>query len=276
MKIIDFDGLFDEKLTVYMKENKKKYTAKVWENKIPKLYKKFGDTYIAKIKCTPKEYYAKMTDVELVQTLQTHLAEEVAVPDFLLTELENRGAAEFLLPLLKENETEAAYALHLLGDSTLAYDEYFSILEENRFNEDIRSEIVEIFRQNADQVKTRAYELYKRGVAKAYMIEILANVLLREDSIYEILMREFQEADEKTLPIVAGYLAVYGDERALPYLLRKIEDKSIGFVEFQELKYAIEALGGEYDEERDFTADKDYMAIENAKAKALQEMQNKE
>ena len=60
----------------------------------------------------------------------------------------------------------------------------------------------------------------------------------------------------------ASYLAAYGDERALVPLLNKIEDRSIGFVEFQELKYAIEALGGQYDEPRDFTGDKDYIAVE--------------
>ena len=69
--------------------------------------------------------------------------------------------------------------------------------------------------------------------------------------------------------MTAGYLAAYGDERALPDLLRKIEDRSIGFVEFQELKYAIEALGGEYNEPRDFSADKDYIAVETVSAKAL-------
>jgi hypothetical protein len=62
-------------------------------------------------------------------------------------------------------------------------------------------------------------------------------------------------------------LAAYGDERALPVLLKKIEDRSIGFVEFQELKYAIEALGGEYNEPRDFSSDKDYLAIEAASFK---------
>ena len=49
--------------------------------------------------------------------------------------------------------------------------------------------------------------------------------------------------------------------------MKRIEDRSIGFVEFQELKYAIEALGGEYNEPRDFTADKDYLAVEAAISK---------
>ena len=66
----------------------------------------------------------------------------------------------------------------------------------------------------------------------------------------------------------ASYLAAYGDERALPHLLERIEDRTIGFVEFQELKYASEALGGEYDEPRDFSDDKDYLAVEVASSKA--------
>ena len=41
------------------------------------------------------------------------------------------------------------------------------------------------------------------------------------------------------------------------------------------MKYAIDALGGEYDEERDFTADKDYWAVETAKEKAAEETQKK-
>ena len=73
MKLVDFDGLFDEKLTQFMEENKNKYTEKQWEDIIPKLYKKFGDTYVAKVKCTPKEYYAKMTNAELAETLIAHL-----------------------------------------------------------------------------------------------------------------------------------------------------------------------------------------------------------
>ena len=66
-KLIDFDGLFDEKLNEYMHMNAGKYTEKQWENVIPKLYKQFGDTYVAKAGNTPKGYYADMTDDELVE-----------------------------------------------------------------------------------------------------------------------------------------------------------------------------------------------------------------
>lgn len=268
MKLIDFDGLFDEKLTQYMEENKNKYTEKQWEDVIPKLYKKFGDTYVAKIKCTPKEYYAKMTDEQLAETLSAHLREDVPVPEFLCVEIENRGEANTLLPLLKSDDTQTvSYAINLLGDNALAFDAYFSILTENRLTEDIRSDITDIFRLHADEVKGLVYDTYMQGVAVEYMLEILSRVKEKEDRIFDVLLEAFLTADETQSPVRAGYLAAYGDERALPRLYKRIEDRSIGFVEFQELKYAIEALGGEYNEPRDFTNDKDYLAVEAAISK---------
>ena len=268
MKLIDFDGLFDEKLTQYMEENKNKYTEKQWEDVIPKLYKKFGDTYVAKIKCTPKEYYGKMTNEQLAETLSAHLREDVPVPEFLCAEIENRGEAETLLPLLKAEDTQTvSYAINLLGDDKRAFDAYFSILTENRLDEDIRSDITDIFRLHADEVKDLVFDTYQKGIAAEYMLEILSRVKEKEERVFDVLLKAFLTADEAQSPVRAGYLAAYGDERALPHLLRRIEDRSIGFVEFQELKYAIEALGGEYNDPRDFTNDKDYLAIEAATSK---------
>ena len=268
MKLIDFDGLFDEKLTQYMEENKNKYTEKQWEDVIPKLYKKFGDTYVAKIKCTPKEYYAKMSNEELTETLSAHLREDVPVPEFLCAEIESRGEAETLLPLLDSDDTQTvSYAINLLGDDGRAFGKYFTILTENRLDEDIRSDVTDIFRLHADEVADLAFDTYQNGVAQGYMLEILSRVKNKQERVYDVLLKAFLAAEDAQSALCAGYLAAYGDERALPYLLHRIEDRSIGFVEFQELKYAIEALGGEYNEPRDFTADKDYIAIEAASSK---------
>ena len=60
----------------------------------------------------------------------------------------------------------------------------------------------------------------------------------------------------------ASYLASYGDERALPVLIETIDRDDINFLEFQELKYAIEALGGEYTRPRDFSEDAYYQEIQ--------------
>ena len=273
MKLIDFDGLFDEKLTKFMEDNKNKYTEKQWEDIIPKLYKKFGDTYVSKVKCTPKEYYAKMSDTELADCLRAHLREGVPAPEFLCTEIENRGAVETLLPLLSDEDTAAvSYAINLIGDDARAYEEYFAILTENRADEDVRSDVVDIIRLHADELKERVIALYEKGIAREAMLEILSRVKARDEKVFEILLTAFRSGEET--PRRAGYLASYGDERALPYLMAKIEDRSIGFVEFQELKYAIEALGGSYDEPRDFSADKDYIAVEASGVRSANELKN--
>jgi len=270
MKLIDFDGLFDEKLAQFMEENKDKYTEKQWEDIIPKLYKKFGDTYVSRVKCTPKEYYARMSDNQLADTLRAHLKEDIPAPEFLCAEIEARGEAETLIPLLFDEDTSAvSYAINLIGDNALAYEAYFKILTENLSEEDVRSDITDIFRLHADELKERVIDTYEKGLAKEYMLEILSRVKEREERIYSILMDAFTSGENTS--VRAGYLASYGDERALPALLQKIEDRTIGFVEFQELKYAIEALGGEYDEPRDFTDDKDYIAVEAENVKRVQE-----
>ena len=264
MKLMDFDGLFDEKLSQYMEENKGKYTEKQWENIIPRLYQKFGDTYVAKVKCTPKEYYARMTDEELTATLSAHLKDQIPVPDCLCCELEGRNCTEALLSLLKSDDGETvSYAINLVGADERAFPDYFSMITENKFDEDIRDAAVEKLKENADKATEAALKFYKEGTAKEYMLEILSRAKKRDEGIFRILLDEFL-SDVGRVPMHAGYLAAYGDERALPYLMKKIEDRSIGFVEFQELKYAIEALGGEYNEPRDFSADKDFRTIEDA------------
>lgn len=267
MKPVDLDGLFDEKLAVYMEENKGKYTEKQWENLIPVLYRKFGDTYVSKIKATPKQYYAAMSDGELAETFAAHLKEHIPVPDFLCSELESRNCTEALLPLLSASDAETvSYVINLIGADERAFPGYFYLLTDEGTDEDVRDTAAEKLKEKADEAKASALDFYRQGKAEEYMLEILARVKERDEEVFRVLLDAFLAGGEK-LPLRAGYLASYGDERALPYLLHRIEDRTIGFVEFQELKYAIEALGGEYNEPRDFSDDKDYLRIEDVSSR---------
>ena len=264
MELIDFDGLFDEKLAVYMEENQDKYTEKQWEDVIPRLYQKFGDTYVAKVKCTPKEYYAKMTEEQLSAVLEKHLEEEVPVPEFLCAEIESRGNVAVLLPLLTSGDSQKAeYAVNLIGDNKSVFPTYVALLKEGALDEDVLDDIVDLLKCHADEVKVEAISMYEEDCGKEYALEILSKTSAGDEKVYQILMDEFLRYGEKTA-MRASYLSSYGDVRALDALLARIDDESIGFVEFQELKYAIEALGGEYTKPRDFTGDKDYLAVEAA------------
>ena len=151
----------------------------------------------------------------------------------------------------------------MIGDKTDAFPAYFSLLKEGELEADVLDDIVDLLKLHADEVKAEALAMYQQGFGKEYALEILSKTVSGDEEVYKVLLDEFLQYGENT-PMRASYLASYGDVRALPYLLERIDDETIGFVEFQELKYAIEALGGEYDKPRDFTGDKDYLAVEAA------------
>lgn len=259
-ELIDFDGLFEEKLAEYIRMNAGKYTEKQWENVIPKLYRQFGDTYIPRAGATPKQYYAAMSDDELAGTLARHVREGVPVPDFLCRELESRGCPAALVALLSEREEEIlTLTVNLAGSHERAFPAYFDLLVADDVSPDVKEAVCEQLKNNADAARERALTCYQAGVEKELMLEILSRCKERDDRIYDILLTEFRTGDD--IPMHASYLAAYGDERALPVLLAYIDRDDINYLEYQELKYAIEALGGEYTTPRDFTDDKYYQEI---------------
>lgn len=268
-KLIDFDGLFDEKLAEYMQMNAGKYTEKQWESIIPKLYKQFGDTFIPKAKATPKQYYAEMTDDELVETLAAHVKEDVPASDFLCRELEGRGCPDALVSLLSEDNLELlTFAINLIGANPKGYEGYFAILEKEDADEDVVEAVCEQLKSGADAAKERALLCYRKGVRPELMLEILSRTTGKDDAVFEILLRAFKES-EGEMPMRASYLAAFGDARALPALLEVIDREDINFLEYQELKYAIEALGGEYTRPRDFSNDAYFLEIMGQQAGAV-------
>ena len=259
MKLYDFDGMFDEKLSDYMRKNGDKHKESEWEDIIPKMYARFGDTPIKSLGKSPNAYYAEMDDKTLVATLRAHLKHGIGVSEFLCNAIGERKADELLIPLLSGTDDEITYAMNILGASRAALPEYMRLLIESD-SEDIKNTCVDNLKEFADDVKSVALDNYNNGVEREYMLEILSRCLEKSDEVYEILIKEFRLADEN-LPMRASYLAAYGDERALPVLLDKIDEEGITFIEYQELKYAIESLGGSYEKERDFSDDEYYQIV---------------
>lgn len=262
MKIYDFDGMFDEKLSAYVAKNAQKYSESEWEDVIPQMYKRFGDTVIKSLGKTPREYYGNMNGDELILCLKTHLKQGVSVPVFLSDEIEKRKLFEKLLPLLDGEANERAYAMSILGANDGAIKKYMELLVKSD-DADFKDRCAELIKEKADLVAGEAVGYYKSGADREYMLEIMSRVVLKRDEIFDILLKEFR-SDPENIPMHASYLAAYADERALEYLYDKIDEEGISFVEFRELKYAIEALGGRYDKERDFSSDPYYSLIKGS------------
>lgn len=261
MKLIDFDEKFNKKVAEMLEKHAGEHTEEEWEDAIAKAYEKFGDTYMGAIGMTPRQYFEKMTDSGLVETLKEYILQDVPVPDILCGELEKRGASEPLLALLHETDEELVhYALNLIGSDPRALPRYAEMLSEEEYDEHIKDALADLLKESADEAKERILPLVKTE-SKPYALEILSRCKQRDDRVFEALLSAFRTGEEEEVPLYAGYLAAYGDERALPALQEHIAREDIDFVTFQELKFAIEALGGEYTAQRDFSEDESYKKI---------------
>lgn len=264
IKLIDFDGLFDKKIAEYIEKNSGKYTEEEWSDVIPKLYEKFGDTFLKAVGSTPNKYYADMDGAALAETLKAHIKEKVPVSDFLCREMEKRGAIKEFVALLDSTDEEIlTYAITINGSDERAFGKYVSLISDDSYSEDVRDAAADMIKENADAVKNELLEMIKNGVAKDYALDLIARIKERDEQVFDMLLKEFL-SNLDNIPKYAHLLSSYGDERYLPYLDEEIRREDISYIDFLELKYAIEELGGEYTEERDFSSDPYYAQIHGA------------
>lgn len=270
IKVIDIDELFDKYISDFVYGNIGKIKPEEIENEIPKLYEKFGDETLKELGGkTPNTYYKESSGEELLECLKKHLETSVSVSDFLCeaitSDMKNEGA---LVSALKEDESEefTLYLMNMLGDmgSKKAKDRYLEFVLWD-FSEGIRELATELLTGMAEEVKEDVLSHYVDAdeKKKENLTEILSNCK-NDDRVFNILVEQFAKHSEN-MPLYANYLAKYGDERALPFLLTAIEDEKIKYADFEELRFAIEALGGTYDKQRDFSSDKTFKKIRGVK-----------
>ena len=262
MKIIDIDSLFDKYISDYVYENVGKVSPEEIENKIAELYVDFGKKGLVELDGkTPEEYYLQFTCKELLAGLKKHLEDGVSVPDFLCEAITSKqDEIDFVASELSASDDEE-YLMYLMN-----------ILKSVDSNKLAKIYLEFLLCDYSDSIKELATELLADGMSDKVSEEIIkeyndANQTTRErfceilagasksDKIFEILIAEFN-ARQDNIPLFAGYLAKYGDERALETLITAIEKDKIKYADFEELRFAIEALGGEYDKQRDFSHDK--------------------
>lgn len=265
IKIVDIDGLFEEYISSFVKENIGKIKPEEIENEIPVLYEKFGKETLKELDGkTPETYYKDFSAEELVFALIEHIKSGVSVSDFLCEEITKKDTETLLLEKLEseENEEFTVYAMNILNDkkSLKALDKYLEIVEWD-YPETVKEIATEFLCENAEKVKDKILSGWSEYSVKAkyYFCEVLSNTT-DDERVLAILLEQFAiHADE--LPLYASYLAKFGDDKALPFLYTAIENEKLNYHEFEELRFAIESLGGTYDKKRDFTKDKLYKKI---------------
>ncbi len=266
IKIIDVDELFSDYISDYVYANVGKVKPEEIENQMPVLYAEFGKKPLKQLDGkTPENYYRDYSAKELLACLKAHLDDGVSVSDYLCEAItEADDATDAIIGALydESNEQFTMYLLNMLSDKdckkALKRLIEFIVLD---YDESIRELATEILYPYADDVKEDLLSQINEVdlTRRACFTEILSHAS-KDDRVFNLLLDEFLK-NQNNIPLYAGYLAKYGDERALPYLLSAIEGEKINYHDFEELRFAIEVLGGEYTKTRDFSSDKAYAKI---------------
>lgn len=269
IKVIDVDTLFDSYISDFVYKNIGKVKPEEIENKIPELYVQFGNEKLKELDGqTPNEYYKSFSATELLACLNEHLTKGVAVSDFLCEALSDGANEDALINAISDDVDEefTLYVMNMLSEikSEKCLDRYLQFISWD-YSETIKELATEHLKEFSNLVKEKVLSLYNEADVKTreYFTEILAGCN-KDDRVFDILVAEFAK-HPKEIPLYAGYLAKYGDERALPFLMAEIEREKISYADFEELRFAIEALGGAYDKVRDFKQDKTFKKIKGEK-----------
>lgn len=266
IKIIDVDALFDKYISDFVYGNIGKIKPEEIENKIPDLYVEFGDEKLKELDGkTPNTFYKQYNAKDLLECLKQHLIDGVAVSDFLCEAITSSADCEdALVSALEQDENEEfiVYIMNMLTevDGKKAKDRLLQFVLWD-YSEVVRELATELLSTMSDEVKEQVLAQFNdaEAIKKVNLVEILAGCS-KDDRVFKILIDEFIK-NQHNIPLYAGYLAKYGEDRALPFLLASIENEKISYADFEELRFAIEALGGEYTKERDFSKDKTFKKI---------------
>ena len=269
-KCIDFDEHFAEYTSRWMKEHQKDYrNFDAMEADMPRVYMTFLNTPARWLDgVTPGAYFTQFEDAkDLVDWLCEYCEKGVPVPDLLLEQIQAVGkpCEKRLVALLKsEDAPEEARmtAVGLLRDmgSTQPKMLYISWQLNRAEDDDLCDNALDSLKSMGACVVQPLLEALPKANAAGQeaLLDVLANYPGNEQ-VFQLALRLFRENPSRRA-LFASYLGKLGDDRALPELLRVAGDDRTGYVDFIEVRNAIEMLGG-IAPERDFDNDPDYDAL---------------
>lgn len=267
--MIDFDEKFHKFYEKWMSENSGKYTYDELEDGIAEVYETWQNSADAELGgLSPIEWVAQRTSNELVQLFLDRFNE--GEPDSFIVEAveEREECKNDLINILKADHSDevkihVANMMLEIGFIRPAADVFCDWLCDPDCASELRDIAVEALKECADDVKARIRENLPGAdiETKTLMAEVLI-CAKKDDKTFDLLMELFKSG--KNTALYAGYLGKYGDERAAAALYKALDD--CNYLEFTEIRNAIEVLGGVVDDEyRDFSDDEYYKAIKNLK-----------
>lgn len=272
MKCINFDDHFADFTSQWMKEHTKDYrNYDAMEADLPRVYMMFLNTPAKWLDgVTPGAYFSQFEDAkDLVDWLVEYTSREIPVPELLLEQIQAVGkpCEKRLLALLKDEDpaiTEEARmtAIGLLRDmeSTLPKMLYITWQLDRDEVDDLADNALDSLREMGKAVvQPILQELpHANRAGQEAFLDVLVNYPGNQQ-VFDLAVRLFKENPTRRA-LFASYLAKLGDDRALPVLMEAAMDEKCKYMDFIELRNAIEMLGGEAPK-KEFYEDAEYDAL---------------
>ena len=272
MRCINFDKEFERYVGAWMKEHAKEYrNYDEMEAAMPDVYAQFLDTPVNWLAgARPGEYFGQFDNAhQLVNWMEDYFKQRIPVPDMLLNRIAELGleAEESLMTLLKkERSTQeirmAAITLLREIDSAAPMEYYIGLQAVRREGED---ELADNALDSLSSMGEKAVPAMRAALPLASQDgqEALLTVLSDYPGDEQVLQTALSLLKNRRdrAAILAGCLGKLGDERALPALIALAASEETPYLDYIELRSAIERLGGEAPERVFDAVDPAYEAL---------------
>ena len=249
---IDVDALFDKYLDDFIENNLDKYSPSQIEKMVEQIYEEFcNKPNLVLLGLSPKQYFKQMSTKELLKEFMEASEIGLSPCELLCGELETRKDAEddLLKVVEKGNEEIATCAINILGEmnSKKALTSFIELIIGKKASIDLVEVMIEAMVKNANEIKEELLLIYdNKNPMHLLFLEVFAS-MSKDDRVYQILFDEYLTRKENRAEIYA-YLAKYGDDRILGFLYSEVENNTLTPIELEEIKLAIEKLGGEFED----------------------------
>ena len=273
MRCINFDKEFERYITIWMKDHAKEYkNFDAMEAAIPQVYDQVLDTPMNWLSgAKPGEYFQQFDNPrQLVNWMEDYFKQRIPVPDMLMNRITELGlAAEEALMnmMLKERATQeikmAAVTMLREIESCAPMQLYIDWQAARKAGQE--DELADNALESLASMGEGAVAAMRIALKNASpdgqeaLLTILCNYP-GDEAVFDAAMALFQ-APGAHIAVIADCLGKLGDERALPILKERAASEETDYLDYIELRSAIEALGGEAPEREFDDEDPAYEAM---------------
>jgi len=270
MKCINFDQHFADFTAKWVEEHGKEYkNYDAMEADMPRVYMLFLNAPAAWLDgVTPGAYFTQFEDPkDLVDWLNEYCERRIPVPDLLLDQIQAVGkpCEKRLVALLKDTQSSEEARMIAIGllremESEAPKMLYIEWQMNRKEKDEVCDNALESLAAMGKSVVQPMLSVVKKATpaGQEAMLDVLANYPGNEQ-VFQLALRLFRENPSRRA-LFASYLGKLGDDRALPDLMEAANAEDIAYLDFIELRNAIEELGG-VAPEREFDNDPTYDAL---------------